>query len=139
MATYAIDSGRQPMTATGIVEPVREWTETADGKRRPSEVQAREPETGMPLWGVEVLYVQTSFGRESTVTARVTVPAAERPAPAKLTPIGFTGLVMEARINKTGGFTESWSAEGVLDASPAGTASRPGPKSAPRETDASAA
>ena len=83
MPSYAIDSDRQPMTATGIVSAVQEWTETADGSRRPSDTQARHELTGMPLWGVEVLYVQSSYGRESTCTARVTSPA-ETPCRAAL-------------------------------------------------------
>lgn len=51
MPSYAIDSHRQAMTATGIVSAVQEWTETADGSRRPSDTQARDELTGMPLWG----------------------------------------------------------------------------------------
>ena len=116
MATYAVDSIRQPMIATAIVEPVMEWEETPDGRRRPSERQARNEDTGMPLWAVEVLYTQTSFGRESTVTAKVTVGAEQQPVPARLAPIGFVGLRVEARANKAGGFVEVWSAESLMDA-----------------------
>ena len=115
MATYAVDSVRQPMTATAIVEPIMEWEETPDGRRRPSERQARNEDTGMPLWAVEVLYTQTSFGRESTVTAKVTVGAEQQPVPARLGPIGFVGLRVEARTNKAGGFVEVWSAEALMD------------------------
>ena len=116
MPSYAVDSTRQPMTATGIVEPVMEWEETPEGRRRPSDKQARNEATGMPLWGVEVLYIQTSFGRKSTVTAKVTVDAQDEPRPAPLTPVGFTGLRAEVRTNKAGGFTEFWTAEGLLEA-----------------------
>jgi hypothetical protein len=116
MATYAVDSMRQPMVATAIVEPVMEWEETPDGRRRPSERQARDEGTGMPLWAVEVLYTQTSFGRESTVTAKVTVRAGEQPSPNRLAPIGFDGLRVEIRVNKAGGFVEVWAAEALMDA-----------------------
>ena len=92
MPSYAVDNIRQPMTATGIVEQIMEWEETPDGRRRPSERQARSENTGMPLWAVEVLYIQTTFGRRSTVTAKVTVEAADEPKPSPLTPIGFSGL-----------------------------------------------
>ena len=115
MATYAVDSTRQPMIATAIVEPVMEWEETPDGRRRPSKRQARHEDTGMSMWAVEVLYTQTSFGRESTVTAKVTVGAEEQPAPLRLSAIGFVGLRVEARANKAGGFVEAWSAESLLD------------------------
>jgi len=113
MPSYAIDSSRQRMTATGIVEPVMEWEETPEGRRRPSDRQARNQETGMPLWAVEVLYIQSAFGRQSTVTAKVTVEFQDQPRPAPLTPIEFTGLQVEARTNKAGGFTEFWTAEGL--------------------------
>lgn len=116
MATYAVDSIRQPMTATAIVEPVMEWDEFPDGRRRPSDRQARSDATGMPLWAVEVLYTHTTFGRESTVTAKVTVGSLEQPTPARLSPIGFVGLRVEIRLNKAGGFMEVWSAEALMDA-----------------------
>lgn len=117
MPSYAVDSIRQPMTGTGIVEQVMEWVETPDGKRRPGDNQARDEHTGMPLWGVEVLYIQTAFGRKSTVTAKVTVGLESEPQVAPLSPIGFVGLRVEARTNKAGGFVESWTAEGLLEAS----------------------
>jgi hypothetical protein len=133
MPSFAVDSERQPMTATGIVEPVREWDEGADGKRRPSERQARDEGTGMPLWGVEVLYVQSTFGRLATVTARVTVGAVERPGMAALSPIGFGGLVVEVRTNKAGGLVESWSAEAVAHSVPAAAPAGPGEGQRPGE------
>lgn len=119
MPNYAIDTENQPMTATGIVEPVREWEETPDGRRRPSDRQARNELTGMPLWAVEVLYIQTAFGRESTATAKVTVDSVDEPKPAPLTEIRFDGLRVEVRVNKAGGFSEIWSAEGVRSATKA--------------------
>lgn len=113
MPSYAIDSDRQPMTATGIVAPVQEWVETADGSRRPSDTQARDELTGMPLWAVEVLYVQSSYGRESTCTARVTVGAEHEPKPARMSDITFTGLTAELRVNKAKALVENWSAEAI--------------------------
>ncbi|WP_028658669.1 hypothetical protein [Nocardioides insulae] len=117
MPSYMVDSVRQPFTATGIVDAVMEWEESPEGKRRPSkDKQARNEDTGMPLWQVEVLYVQTSFGRRSTVTAKVQVEAQEEPKLRPLGPVGFEGLQVEVRINRAGGFAEYWSAEGLLTA-----------------------
>lgn len=116
MPNYAIESMRQAMTATGIVEPVMDWEETPEGKRRPSKTQSRDEKTGMLMWGVEVLYISESFGRKSTVTAKVTVGHEEEPKVAPLSPIGFTGLRVEVRTNKAGAFVEYWSAEGLLEA-----------------------
>jgi hypothetical protein len=129
MASYAVDSKKQKMTATGIVDPIKEWEETPDGKRRPSDKQARNDETGMPLWAVEVLYVQTNFGRRSTATAKVTVDAPEEPSLAPLSSVEFTGLRVETRVNKAGGLVESWTADGLADA-PKATARTSGEKAA---------
>lgn len=126
MPRYAIDSNNQPMTGTGIVEPVMEWEETPDGKRRPSQTQQqRNEDTGMPLWQVEVLYIQSSFGRLSTVTAKVQVEAPEEPKLAPLTPIRFSKLEVEVRTNKAGGFSEYWSAEGITEAQAPKAPARP--------------
>jgi hypothetical protein len=130
MPSYALDSIRQPMTATGIVEPVMEWEETPEGRRRPSDKQSRNEATGMPLWAVEVLYIQTAFGRKSTVTAKVTVDSQEEPRPAPLSPIGFAGLRAEVRVNKAGGFVEMWSADSILESSRAASAPKPSEKAA---------
>ena len=120
MANYAVDSKRQPMVATGLVDAVREWEDKPDGGRRQSERQAREENTGFPLWGVEVLYPQTAFGRTSTSTARVVVPSLEQPSLSEFAAVGFTGLRVEVRTNKAGGFSESWSADGLAPATARG-------------------
>lgn len=118
MSTYAIDSNRQEMVATGIVEPVFEWTETPEGRRRPSDVQARDENTGMPLWSVEVSYRSESFGRAYTVNAMVSVGSPEPPNPATFTHITFENLRVDVRLNKAGGFVERWAAESVKDLIP---------------------
>ncbi|MGL5825093.1 MAG: hypothetical protein ACRCYU_09805 [Nocardioides sp.] len=113
MPSYVVDSQKQAMTATGIVEMAREWEEGVDGRRRPSETQARNEHTGMPQWTVEVIYVQTTYGRKATATAKVTVDSIDEPKPSPLTPITFGGLVVEVRVTKAGSLIESWSAESV--------------------------
>jgi hypothetical protein len=116
MASYAIDSRRQPMVATGIVDEVKEWEDKPGGGRRPSDRQARDEQTGMPLWGVEVMYPQTAFGRTTTVTAKVAVGCVDQPAPQLYAPVGFEGLTVEARTNKSGGWSEQWRAESLAEA-----------------------
>lgn len=117
MATFAVDSSKQKMMATGVVEPVMEWIETADGKRRPGETQARHAETGAPLWGVEVLYQTEAWGKVSTVTVKVTVPSREMPAPSEFTPIQFADLVASVRVDRrNNGLSTSWEASGIAGA-----------------------
>jgi hypothetical protein len=118
MSSYAVDGERQVMLATGIVSPVMEWSEDAEGRRRPSEVQAvdRDAEgngSGLLLWGVEVVYTSSSWGRVSTATALVTVPLREKPRVEAFKPLTFEGLVVDVSVNRAKGLTERWSAAGV--------------------------
>jgi hypothetical protein len=115
MATYAVESKRQGMRATGNVAESKEWVAGADGKRRPGEVQARDESTGLLLWDVEVLYRQTAYGRESTATGTVQVGCPHRPVLGEFAPVVFNGLVVEVRVTKAGGFIEYWRAETLDD------------------------
>lgn len=124
MSTYAVDSDRQEMVATGIAEPLMEWMETPDGRRRPSDVQQRDENTGMPLWQVEVLYRDEAFGRPQTVKATVVVGAQEKPTPAAFTHVAFDVLRVQALVNKAGGWSERWSAESIKKTTPEATKSR---------------
>ncbi|MGF1648352.1 MAG: hypothetical protein ACFCVF_15725, partial [Kineosporiaceae bacterium] len=112
MPTYAVDGARTVLVGTGNVEAVTEWMELPDGSRKRTDTQARHPETGMPLWGVEVLVSQVAYGRESMVTSRVNVGAPAEPRVARFAPVGFVGLVVDVRVNKrSGALSESWRAE----------------------------
>jgi len=113
MPKYAVDSKRQAMETTGIVNETPVWETGADGKRRPSrDQQDRHPETGMPLWDVEVKYVTETFGRQATATANVKVGAVERPDPVPNRSITFKSLVVDAAPRRTG-LVEYWSAEEI--------------------------
>lgn len=114
MATYAIDSKRQGMRCTGVVNPVFDWVEGDAGKRKQSTEQARDKETGMPLWEVEVLYQQVSYGRVSNTTGIVRCGSPVQPVVAEFAPVEFLGLVAEVRV-KNGSLIEYWSAEDLAD------------------------
>lgn len=122
MSSYAIDANRQELIATGIVGAVMEWIDTPEGRRQ-SDMQARDENTGMPLWSVEVVYRSESFGREYSVTAGVTVGAVERPNPPAYSAVQFEGLRVDARVNKAGGLSERWSAEAIREKSATGSGS----------------
>lgn len=115
MTFYAVDSKRQAMRSTGIVNEVRDWVDGADGKRRPGEAQSRDEDTGMPLWEVEVLYRQVAYGRESNTTGVVRVGSPVRPVLGEFVPVSFDSLSVEVRVTKAGGLSESWRAEGLGD------------------------
>lgn len=115
MTSYAVESKRQGMRSTGIVNEVKDWVDGPDGRRRPSETQARDEDTGMPLWEVEVLYRQVTFGRESNTTGVVRVGSPVQPVMGEFAPVAFQGLSVEVRVTKAGGLSESWRAEAVAD------------------------
>ena len=118
MSTYALDAAAQGLRSTGVVEPVFDWVEDASsGRRVQTDTQARS-EDGQLLWAVEVLYRAEAYGRASTATGRVTVPAAVAPAPQPFEPVLFTGLTVTVTVNRqTGALRESWRATGIPAAS----------------------
>ena len=126
MPAYVVDSSKQPMVATGVVSAVPEWVERPEGGRRPSDVQARHEDTGMPLWAVEVMYQQTAYGRVNSVVAAVQVQSVEQPNVTALGPIAFDELRVEVRVIKTSGvLVENWTATAI--AAPVAGSRRPGP------------
>lgn len=120
MATYAVDSNRQPMVATGKVNPVMAWVENADGKRsRSKDAQEHDETTKLLLWAVEVNYDDNRFGDEVTVTTPVIVSAKDRPVIQRYTPITFHGLTVDAGVARSGRFFESWRARELDQFTPA--------------------
>lgn len=118
MSTYAVDSTAQQMRATGIVDPVYDWIDdAATGRRRQSETPARDA-AGLPLWAVEAQYIAVSFGRQSTVVCRVTVPAVEIPTLAPFEVVPFVGLTVAVSVPRGGSTVrESWRADSIAAAS----------------------
>lgn len=125
MTSYAVESKRQSMRSTGIVNEVKDWVDGPDGKRRPGELQSRHEDTGMLLWDVEVLYRQIAYGRESNTTGTVRVGSPVQPVLGEFAPVAFSGLTVEVRVTKAGGLGESWRAEGLLDEKSVATGSGP--------------
>lgn len=117
MTSYAIDSKAQALRATGIVEPVLRWVEDPSTGRRTQSKDQDRTEDNTFLWGVEVSYISESYGRQSTVIAKVTVPAPEQPAPAMFEVVDFLGLAVSVSVVKaTGALREFWRAEGLAPA-----------------------
>jgi hypothetical protein len=120
---FPVESPRMRMDATGVVNRSMQWGQDGSGKRFKTETQDRHPETGMPMWGVEVFQRRVNFGEDCTVTLMVEVGAAEKPDPVPMTPVVFEGLEVSIFPNKAGGQSERWSAEAIAEVQ-----QRPGPK-----------
>ena len=120
MPAYVVDSSKQPMIATGVVSALPEWEDKPEGGRRPTDRQARDEATGMPVWGVEVVYQQTNYGRVGSVIASVAVQSVDQPQVSALGPVGFDELRVEVRVIRSSGvLVENWTAERVSAAQPA--------------------
>lgn len=113
MPSFAVDSNKQQMIGTGVVEPVFDWVDDGE-KRKLSEVQSRHKDTGMPLWAVECVYRSEEWGRASTVSEKVTVGAMNQPSVQQFRPVAFEGLIVSVRVNRrTSSVTCWWSAESI--------------------------
>ncbi len=113
MTELAIDSKRQDMRATGNVSSVMEWVEVG-GKRKQSDEQMIDPNTGMKQFTVEVLYQSSAFGKAITVTAAVQIGATEAPKLEPFSRVEFVDLVCSVFMTQ-GSMRESWRAERLAD------------------------
>lgn len=116
MTVLPVDANRIRLMGTGNVSPSMEWIQGADGKNRPSDVQAVS-EDKVPLWNVEVLRQDVVFGAEKTVPTDVTVPSATEPVVPGMAPVVMPGLVV-SYYAKGGAIREYWSAEQVKAVNP---------------------
>lgn len=112
MTTIPVDMSRIDLIGTGNVTPTMEWAQGADGKNRPSDVQAVN-EQNVPLWSVEVLRQDRVFGTEKTVSTQITVPHHTEPQIKAFSPIAMHGVEVNVYSTKNGGMRESWRAEGI--------------------------
>ena len=109
MATLPIDTTRYAMICTGKVSPVSEWS---DGK--PTGQQARDANTGMPLWNVDVLVDDDA---DRSTVASVVIGSLDEPRVRKLAPIAFVGLTANVYVNRrTQALTLRFSADAVAGA-----------------------
>ena len=106
--------------AAGGFEPVRDF----EGSKAGRFVQAKDKQSGLPLWAVEVIDADPQ-ARDKT--ARVKVAAADQPqlpaAPSSgvpFVPVEFTGLTVTPYVNQAGRLAYSLKAAGVRSPGRAG-------------------
>ena len=98
--------------AAGAVEPVRDFDASKDGRF----VQAKDRESGLPLWAVDVIDADPAA---RTKTARVKVASSDQPvlppaAPGMpFSPVEFTGLAVIPYVNPAGRLAYSLKAAGI--------------------------
>ncbi len=116
--------------AAGVIEPVRDFDASKDGRF----VQAKDQDTGLPLWAVDVIDADPAARIK---TARVKIAASDQPvlppaAPGMpFSPVELTGLAVIPYVNPAGRLAYSLKAAGI-------TAAR-GPRGGAHEARGSAA
>ncbi|WP_433506757.1 hypothetical protein ACQP04_09870 [Pseudonocardia halophobica] len=101
MRSIPVDLSRCTLIGTGKVSARAEYVELSDGSRRASGQQATDPDTGLPLWTVDVL-VDDDDARRAEVVG-VTVPAAEEPACPKWRPVAFRDVTATPYVDRQSG------------------------------------
>lgn len=101
--------------AAGVIEPVRDFDASKDGRF----VQAKDRESGLPLWAVDVIDADPAA---RVKTARVKIAASEQPtlppaAPGMpFVPVELTGLMVIPYVNPAGRLAYSLKATGIAPA-----------------------
>ncbi len=98
MRNIPVDTSRLTLLASGKLMPKAEYAELSDGsRRRVPDAQAKDRETGLPLWVVDCfLDDDEEEGRAEVVG--VTVAMREKPQVQKFRPVHFEGLVASAYV-----------------------------------------
>jgi hypothetical protein len=98
--------------AAGAIEPVRDFDASKDGRF----VQAKDRESGLPLWAVDVIDADPAA---RTRTARVKIAASEQPVLPPASPgmpfaaVELTGLAVIPYVNPAGRLAYSLKAAGI--------------------------
>lgn len=103
----------------GEITPVRDYDRSTADKV----VQATDPETGVPLWGVDIVDADPEVNKSNrTMTVKVQAkvqPVLERAEGMPFTPVEFTELTATPYVDDNGNFARlAWSlrAKGVSNA-----------------------
>jgi len=112
MRTIPIDLSRCTLIGTGKVSQKAEYVELSDGSRKASGNQAKDPDSRLPLWVIDVL-VDDEDARRAEVLG-VTVPSADEPDAPKWKPVMFRNATATIYVDRASGRAQvSVKAEGV--------------------------
>jgi hypothetical protein len=98
MRNIPVDTSRMSLLSSGKLMAKAEYAELSDGsRRRVPDAQAKDRETGLPLWVVDCfLDDDEEEGRAEVVG--VTVASREKPQVQKFRPVHFVNLVASAYV-----------------------------------------
>lgn len=101
MRNIPVDLTRCNLIGTGKVSAKAEYVELSDGSRKASGQQAKDVESGLPLWVIDVL-VDDDDARRAEVVG-VTVASADEPVTVKYRPVPFRGVVARTYVDRGSG------------------------------------
>jgi hypothetical protein len=91
MRAIPVDTTKIAFIGTGKAAARAEYVELSDGQRRRSGNQAKDQESGMPLWVVDVLVDDDNADRAEVVGVKVA--SWDEPKTTKWQPVKFINLV----------------------------------------------
>jgi hypothetical protein len=121
MRTIPVDTNQITFIGTGKAAARAEYVELSDGSRRRSGNQAKDTESGMPLWVVDVLVDDPDSDRAEVIGVKVA--AWEAPVTKLGQPVRFANLVAVPYVDqRSGRVALSMRADGIEGAAPAAKA-----------------
>lgn len=115
MRAIPVDTTKVNFIGTGKAAARSEYAELSDGTRRRTGQQAKDTDSGMPLWTVDVLIDDDDADRAEV--ASVKVASWDEPTTDKWKPVRFRGLVAVPYVDSgTNRVKLSFRAEGIENA-----------------------
>jgi len=115
MRNLPIDASRLHLLASGKCMPVAEYAELSDGsKRRVPGAQAKDRDTGLPLWVVDCFVDDDEEDGRAEIVG-VKVASVEKPQVQKFRPVAFLDLVASAYV-RDGRVAYTFRASGIAQA-----------------------
>lgn len=112
MREIPVDTSKVQFISTGKAAARAEYVELSDGSRRRSGNQAKDQDSGMPLWVVDVLVDDPDSDRAEVVGVRVA--SWDEPITAKWQPVKFRSLVAVPYVDRSSNRVAlSFRAEGI--------------------------
>ncbi len=112
MRTIPVDISRVNFIGTGKAAARAEYVELSDGQRRRSGNQAKDEDSGLPLWVVDVLVDDDTADRAEVIGVRIA--SHTEPVVAKWQPVRFRNLVAVPYADRSTGRVQlSMRADGI--------------------------
>lgn len=112
MRSIPVDCDKVTFIGTGKAAARAEYVELSDGSRKRSGEQAKDPDSGLPVWVLDVLVDDDEADRAEVVGVKIA--SRDEPHTEKWKPVRFTNLVITPYVDRgSGRVALSLKADGV--------------------------